>query len=275
MNLDDNRLHIFTDGSSYSSPRRGGMGMIFVSIDELGKEIVEDFPPSYGYSGATNNQMELQACIEALKVVLKRDVSNFSGIVIHTDSTYVESNLYNARFVWSRQKWFRASGQPVLNAHQWKELIKVIDKVYRKHRQTVSVEWVKGHSVNTHNRTVDQIAKVSAKIPSSKKVSIVKVRRKKFNSERVDIGCVKVCGQRVSIYIVNDEFLREQKIYRYRYQVISKLSPFYKKIDFIYSELLLNAGHSYYVKLNDDNKFPKIVKVFKEIPKSVDLLGKN
>ena len=275
MNLDDNCLHIFTDGSSYSSPRRGGTGMIFVTIDELGEEIVENFPPTFGYSGATNNQMELQACIEALKIVLKRDISNFSGIVIHTDSSYVVSNLNNAKYLWSRQKWFRSSGQPVLNAHQWKELIKAINKIYQKHRTTVSIEWVKGHSANRHNRTVDKLAKISAKIPSSKKVSIVKVRRKKFNSEKIDIGCVKVSGQRVSIYIINDEFLREQKIYRYRYQVISRKSSFYKKIDFIYSDLLLNAGHSYCVRLNDNSKFPKIIKVFKEIPKSVDPQGKT
>ena len=63
--IDENALNIYTDGSSFSSPRRGGIGIIFVFPDYLNKE-EKEFAPE-GYVGATNNEMELKACIVAKK----------------------------------------------------------------------------------------------------------------------------------------------------------------------------------------------------------------
>ena len=60
-------LKIYTDGSSLSHPRIGGFAFKFVFLDEVsGNEITKDFEYK-GIKGATNNQMELKACIEALK----------------------------------------------------------------------------------------------------------------------------------------------------------------------------------------------------------------
>lgn len=64
--LAENALHIYTDGSSLPSPRRGGIGILFLLIDSQGREEISDSRHA-GYKGATNNQMELQACIEALE----------------------------------------------------------------------------------------------------------------------------------------------------------------------------------------------------------------
>lgn len=65
--LDDKALNIYTDGSSYSSPRVGGVGFMFIAVDDEGEqETHEESPP--GWKGASNNQMELQACIEALRI---------------------------------------------------------------------------------------------------------------------------------------------------------------------------------------------------------------
>jgi ribonuclease HI len=57
-NLDEEALNIFTDGSSYSTPRRGGIGFRLVFVDISGDEQVENHQPP-GYRGATNQQMEL------------------------------------------------------------------------------------------------------------------------------------------------------------------------------------------------------------------------
>ena len=35
-------LKIYTDGSSYSKPRMGGIGIRFVGVDEMGDEVIED-----------------------------------------------------------------------------------------------------------------------------------------------------------------------------------------------------------------------------------------
>jgi ribonuclease HI len=262
--FDDNELIIYTDGSSFSSPRTGGAGIRIVTIDDDGDEVVEDVIPC-GFEGATNNQMELQAPIIALKEVLKKGFSSHSKIIIRTDSRYVVDNYKRAIFQWSNQKWLNNDGKPILNAKQWKELIKLINKVYLQRRRTVEFEWVKGHYRNIHNKAVDRTAKESAKIRSGERISFVRVRRKKFQNQKSEIGSVKMNGQRILLHIITDEYLSVQKIYRYRYQVISTNSPYYKKIDFAFSKELLNAGHSYYVKLNNDNKNPQIIKIYREI----------
>lgn len=62
----ENALNIYTDGSSYSRPRRGGIGIRYITIDEFGNEEIDDHAPP-GYKEATNNEMELMACIKALE----------------------------------------------------------------------------------------------------------------------------------------------------------------------------------------------------------------
>ena len=48
---DERDLHIYTDGSSYPGPRRGGVGVRFVMTGEDGNERFEDYPLP-GYHGA-------------------------------------------------------------------------------------------------------------------------------------------------------------------------------------------------------------------------------
>ncbi len=38
--LDDNALNIYTDGSSFSGPRAGGIGIVFVIVNDAGDEEV-------------------------------------------------------------------------------------------------------------------------------------------------------------------------------------------------------------------------------------------
>jgi ribonuclease HI len=64
--INDEALTIYTDGSSYQGPRRGGVGILFVTVDDDGHERINEYALP-GYAGVTNNQMELQACIEALR----------------------------------------------------------------------------------------------------------------------------------------------------------------------------------------------------------------
>src|SRR5262245_8052730 len=96
--LVEGALNIYTDGSSYSSPRVGGVGVIFVLVDSAGNEIVEESALP-GYKGATNNQMELQAVILALREAMQRGLADgMHRIVIHTDSTYLCENYKRAMF---------------------------------------------------------------------------------------------------------------------------------------------------------------------------------
>lgn len=72
----EDAINVFTDGSSFSGPRVGGIGIRVVTVDESGNEVVEDHAQP-GYRGATNNEMELQACIEGLKLAVSHSLGEF------------------------------------------------------------------------------------------------------------------------------------------------------------------------------------------------------
>ncbi len=257
--LDHSALHIYTDGSSYSSPRAGGIGIRFVFPDSMDKEDL-DFDYE-GFKGATNNQMELKACIEALKQISKiSNLERVSRIVIHSDSRYVVDNYKRAMYFWQKNHWKKRDGSPVLNTDLWKEFIRKFTKV----RKGVEIEWIKGHSKNKNNKAVDKLAKQSAKKATKKMPNLVNVRRK-ITDRSVEIGCVKMSGQTISIRIITSEYLKSpHKIWRYKYEVISKKSRFYKNVDIIYYHEPLRQRYCYSVSLNKNNDFPQISKVLRK-----------
>ncbi|HEV2032592.1 MAG TPA: RNase H family protein [Candidatus Dormibacteraeota bacterium] len=67
--------------------------------------------------GATNNEMELEAPIEALSLVRKGalsvDLTRLNKIVIRTDSMYVFSNVPNAISIWRKTRWTKKGGAAV------------------------------------------------------------------------------------------------------------------------------------------------------------------
>lgn len=262
-NLDETALNIFTDGSSYSNPRKGGVGVRFITIDENGNERIHDHAPT-GYKGATNNQMELQAMIDALSLLLGKyppvNPSGYPKIVIHTDSMYISENIQNAIYIWSKNGWANKNGGPILNAELWKQLVRLMIKV----KIRVEIKWVKAHKTSVHNKGVDKLAKISAKTDSKRRISVVDVRRK-LSSKPTVVGSVKPEGQMLTIRIVQDELLKVQRLYRYRYEVLSKRSSYYQNVDFAISRISMSAGHIYIVRMNSDSKNPQILKVFREV----------
>lgn len=153
------------------------------------------------------------------------------------------------------------TGTPVLNAELWKELVRQIKKVLPR---WVEITWIKGHSKNKHNKAVDKLAKKSAKNAFNEPLSIVDVRRKS-TTRSVNIGSVEMRGQRLAIRIVTSEYLKVQKIHKYKYEVLSKRSKYYGNVDLIYSEHLLRAGHHYEVSVNTNTSNPRILNVMCEL----------
>jgi ribonuclease HI len=258
--LDENAINIYTDGSSYNSPRKGGMGLRIITVNEEGNEVPIDIPLQ-GYKNATNNQMELQACVQGIKEAQQIiDHEKYKRIIIYSDSQYLVKYISTATFQWSKNHWKNHAGKPVENAEIWKELVKEISKCKKK----VDFQWVKGHAKDPHNKAVDKMAKNSAKGVLLPAKTITKVRRK-LTDTKVEIGSVKLTGQRLIIRIITDEYLHLPKEYKYKYEVMSKTNEFYGNVDIIYSSLMLNAGHTFFVKVNSDNKNPQIEKLYREI----------
>lgn len=260
---DENALNIYTDGSSLPSPRAGGIGIRFIFPEFIQRsDMVKDFN-FQGYKGATNNQMELQACITALEETRElAELRQIQRIIIHTDSSYVVNFNKIATHVWSRSKWLKQNGDPVLNALLWKKLISEVRKIGKP----VDFEWVKGHDKNEHNKAVDRLAKKSAKKPTSKLPGHINLRRKQ-TSKKLELGSVQMLGQKISIRIITSEYLPIQKMYKYKYEVISKKSPFYSCVDIAYSSEALRAAHTFLVKFVQSGGQHRIEKIYRDLTK--------
>lgn len=132
---------IYTDGACSGNPGRGGWAAV-LRYGEHEKEIS-------GYvESTTNNQMELTAVIEALKL-LKEPCE----VEVYSDSAYV-INAFNNRWLekWKFNGWKTSGKDEVKNSDLWKEL----DRLDQTHK----IRWikVKGHSDNEYNNRCDKLA---------------------------------------------------------------------------------------------------------------------
>ncbi len=261
----EDALLIYTDGSLYPKGRRGGYGVVFIHVDAVGEErvISEHSPP--GISGTTGNRMELQASIDALKMAIDLDCfPTIKQVVIRTDSRYVVDNYRNALGSWRTRRWKNLQGRPIENTDLWKCFVRAYGGVHKR----VEVQWVKGHgkgrAKDAYNVRADKLAKGSAKSPLSQRVFRSSVRHK-ISHERTLRGSVTISGQRMIIYIVEVQRLRDQKIWKYRYQVASKDRPDHHNVDFIYSIEQMRDGHYYEVQVNQNMDFPQALEVVREI----------
>jgi ribonuclease HI len=262
-NIVENAINIFTDGSSYSGPRKGGMGILFVIINDEGHEETFELVPQ-GHKGANNQQMELQACVEAFDYLLSKyshlSLSEYRKVIVNTDSMYVTENFNRAKYDWPKTKWMTRDGAPVANAEIWKNLVKKSQKLGKP----LDFRWVKGHKSSAGNKAADKMAKISAKGILRPPLTVVSVRRKNTD-KTIQRGSVIMSGQRLTVRIIVTERLNVQKIWKYKYEVVSKKSSYHGNVDLAFSYLPMKDGHSYFVLMNDDTKNPRILKCYREV----------
>jgi ribonuclease HI len=267
VNLRDDAINVFPDGSSRSSPRRGGIGFRIVTFDDFGNEVREDeWLP--GYKSGTNQQMELLACIEAVRAALKHHrLPEFNRIQVFTDARYVVDNLYNAKFVWPKTGWRRANGAPVLNEDLWKTLLKVIREASPC---KIEIDWAKGHSKgNPHNKAADHLARISSATAVNAALAPIQLRRKKSKNSTIP-GSVRMEGQEMDIRILDPLTIRRHRLTRYRYEVLSPEHRYFGNVDFIFADSALDIrpGHYYRVKVNNDTKNARVVEVLEELERT-------
>jgi ribonuclease HI len=133
-------VQAYTDGACKGNPGPGGWGVLLVYKGQRKKL-------SGGEPNTTNNRMELQAVIEALKS-LKRP----AYIHIHTDSQYVHKGISEWMTSWKRKGWQTAGGKPVKNQDLWQ----MLDELASRHH--VKWEWVRGHAGHAGNEEADRLA---------------------------------------------------------------------------------------------------------------------
>jgi ribonuclease HI len=134
------KVEIFTDGACRGNPGPGGWGALLryggVERELFGGEL-----------DTTNNRMELQAAIEALKAL-----SRPCSVDLTTDSVYVKTGITTWLDNWKQKGWRTAARKPVKNVDLWQAL----DAESQRHQ--VRWHWVKGHSGHAENERADQLA---------------------------------------------------------------------------------------------------------------------
>lgn len=236
---DDDALIIYTDGSMLPRPRRGGIAFRVLWTDADGYEQHEDHAPE-GQLGATNNEMELKACVEALRLVTGRrspvPPEAYRKIVVYVDSAYVCNHIGTAQTTWPQTGWMGRSGEPVLNADLWQELIGLKQKAGR-----VDFRKVKAHQRkdkrNPHNDAVDKLARDSARRAQRYTPGAPLVTRKTA-SAAVGPASVPMDGQVETIMIVSEKRVPKRRplTTQYKYEVVRPDSPNVGEVDDAFAE---------------------------------------
>ncbi len=143
----DTVIEAFTDGACSGNPGPGGWG-VWLRYGKHEKELCG------GEAHSTNQRMELQAAIEALKALKKP-----SKITIYSDSKYVIQGITEWISGWKKRGWKNAAKKDVSNQDLWQQL----DKLNQHHQ--VTWQWIKGHAGHEGNERADALARQG--IPTS------------------------------------------------------------------------------------------------------------
>ena len=134
-------IKVYTDGACKGNPGPGGWG-VYIQSDLEEKEIYGGDPET------TNNQMEMQAAIEALKYL--EGVNE--EIELYTDSNYLRQGITEWIHKWKVNNWKTASKKPVANKELWIEISNLNE------RMNVKWNWIKGHAGHPGNERADHLA---------------------------------------------------------------------------------------------------------------------
>ena len=131
----------YTDGACAGNPGPGGWAWA-----------VDGGPHVSGSERqSTNQRMEVWAVLDALTTLLPL----CDRVTIVSDSTYVVNCFRDNWWAgWIKRGWKNSQRQAVANQDLWKPLV----ELYRKNNARTSFRWVKGHSGDRMNDTVDRLA---------------------------------------------------------------------------------------------------------------------
>lgn len=152
------------------SLRSGGYGIIIYRQEDNGA--ITKLKRSGRFPGVTNNQAEVKACIEALKIIIDDAYAlgrPYPVVSIHSDSGYTVKPISEGWIhVWKQSGWRRVGKKRkvVLNSSLWKILYELLSSV-----DSLKLLWVDGKQAkknprNFHekmNKVVNDMAQKEAK----------------------------------------------------------------------------------------------------------------
>ena len=138
-------IKVYTDGACRGNPGPGGWG-VYIQLNDEEKDLYGGNPET------TNNQMEMQAALEALKYLKDKN----EVIELYTDSNYLRQGITEWIHKWKLNNWRTAAKKPVANRDLWIEISDLNEKM------NVQWNWVKGHAGDPGNERADQLANIGA-----------------------------------------------------------------------------------------------------------------
>ena len=138
-------IKVYTDGACRGNPGPGGWG-VYIRLNDEEKDLYGGNPET------TNNQMEMQAALEALKYLKDKN----EVIELYTDSNYLRQGITEWIHKWKLNNWRTAAKKPVANRDLWIEISDLNEKM------DVQWNWVKGHAGVPGNERADQLANIGA-----------------------------------------------------------------------------------------------------------------
>ena len=150
-------IEVYTDGGCHGNPGPGGWAFVIETDGDRAEG-------SGGDPQTTNNKMELEAVIQALRKVAQNSREP-RLVTVRTDSQYVRNGITTWIKTWMSNGWRTAAKKPVKNQDLWIRLHELEELVRPRW------EWVKGHSGDELNERCDElvqhaIAEVKATLSS-------------------------------------------------------------------------------------------------------------
>ena len=135
------KVIIYTDGACSFNPGPGGWGAVLMYGGK--QKQISGFAES-----TTNNQMEMLAVINALKMLKEPCI-----VDLYSDSAYVV-NAFLEKWIekWQIMGWKTANKKPVQNVELWQQLLDLMSK------HKITWHKVKGHADNEYNNRCDFLA---------------------------------------------------------------------------------------------------------------------
>lgn len=132
---------IYTDGSCLGNPGPGGWAATILENGQKGGSEAKRHKIVGGSRDTTNNKMEMQAVIEALKFLHKKHKANLTKLQIHF---FIDSNLIvqTLNCGWKKKK----------NTDLWAEIERLSAWL------NIKWDWIKAHHENNFNNEVDELA---------------------------------------------------------------------------------------------------------------------
>ena len=139
-------IRIYTDGGCSGNPGPGAWAYILLAEGRR-------WSASAGHPATTNNRMELEAVIAALREVRRRPEWAGVPLEVFTDSEYVQKGITSWIRSWQVNGWRTTAKKPVKNQDLWKELLRLSSG------HAMQWHWLAGHAGHPLNEECDRMVR--------------------------------------------------------------------------------------------------------------------